>query len=228
MNDYHKSVLLREAIDGLRIKKGGKYIDATLGGGGHSFGIANKGGEIIGIDLDSEALEYVEENLKSQISNVKYQGNLKLVRGNFRDVDKISKENEFESVDGILFDLGVSSHQLDEAERGFSYSKDANLDMRMDKNLSVTASDLVNGLHKGERYELFSKMGEEPFARPISTSIIKSREIKRIETTKELADIVVRSYPKGFHKIHPATKVFQALRILVNDELNNLKETLPK
>ncbi len=224
MSNYHTSVLLKEAVEALNVTKNGKYIDCTLGAGGHAVEIINKGGFVLGIDIDKDALDFVKENLKSQISNLK----LKAVLGNFRNIDKIANENKYEKVDGILFDLGVSSHQLDTPERGFSFSKDALLDMRMDQGLSVTAKDLVNGLNKGELYELFTKLGEESFARPISNSIIRAREIKPIETTGELASVIARVYPRNLKKIHPATKAFQALRIAVNDELNSLKESLPK
>jgi len=224
MNDYHKSVLLKEVVEGLSIKKGGLYIDCTLGAAGHTQEIIKKGGKVLGLDVDEDATEYVKKNYLHLIEN----GKLKVIKANFKQIDKVAKENGYEKVDGILFDLGVSSHQLDTAERGFSFSKNAQLDMRMDRDLLVTAADLINGLNKGELYELFSKLGEESFARTISNNIIRARGIKRIETTGELSEIVFRSYPRGVKKINPATKVFQALRIAVNDELNNLKDALSK
>lgn len=224
MNKYHKSVLLHEAVDLLQVRAGEKYIDGTLGGGGHSREILEKGGIVLGIDADSDALEFVKENFQFPISN----SQLTLAKGNFREIEKIAQENGFEQVAGILLDLGVSGHQFDKGERGFSFQKDAPLDMRMDQDLSVKASDLVNILTKGELYELLTRLGEERFARSIADSIIGARRIKRIETTKELADIVVRAVPRGSKTIHPATRVFQALRIAVNDELNNLREVLPK
>ncbi len=224
MSEYHVSVLLQEILENLDIKPGKKYIDATLGGGGHTIAIANAGGEVLSLDVDEDALHYVKEKLKVQSSKLK----ITLARGNFKDIDVLAKENGFEKVSGIIFDLGVSSHQFEEGERGFSFRFDTSLDMRMDKSLSVTAADLVNGLTKGELYELFTKFGEEHFARAISDGIVRTREIKRIETTGELAKIAERAYPRGFHKVHPATKIFQALRIVVNDELNNLKEALPR
>lgn len=224
MSNYHTSVLLKETIDSLNVKKDGIYIDATLGAGGHTKEIIGRGGIVLGIDVDEDALSYVKENFKSEISSLK----LILVQGNFRNIDKIAKGKGYEKVDGILFDLGVSGYQLDTAQRGFSFSKDAPLDMRMDKSLSVTAKDLVNGLNKGELYELFTKLGEESFAKPISNSIVRAREIKPIGTTGQLSEIVARVYPRGMKKIHPATKVFQALRIAVNDELNSLEEAISK
>ena len=228
MDTYHTSVLLHEAISLLDIRSGKKYIDATLGGGGHSFEILKRGGIVLGLDMDEDAIWYVEEKVKSQKSKVKIGNELVLVRGNFREIDSIARENDFTKVAGVLFDLGVSSHHFDAAERGFSLQKDAPLDMRMDRNLSVKASDLVNGLTKGELYELFNKFGEERFAHSISDSIVSSRKVKPIQTTIELAGIVERAIKRKRSEVHPATKVFQALRIAVNDELNNLREALPK
>ncbi|OGH18840.1 MAG: 16S rRNA (cytosine(1402)-N(4))-methyltransferase [Candidatus Levybacteria bacterium RIFCSPHIGHO2_12_FULL_38_12] len=223
--NFHTPVLVEEVIRFLNVQDNKKYIDATLGGGGHSFEILRRGGSILGIDVDEEALDFVREKLKTQSSNLKTEGQLRVVKGNFKDVKAIAKENGFENVDGILFDLGVSSHQLDTPRRGFSFGKNGPLDMRMDKNLSVTAKDLVNALRKGELYELFSKLGQEYRARVISESIISARRLEKIETTGQLAEIVKRSL-KGITKTHPATRVFQALRIAVNDELNNLREAL--
>jgi len=218
MNEYHRSVLLHETIEALHVQPAGKYIDATLGGGGHSLEIIKQGGRVLGIDVDEEAIEYV----KSQYPHVS------VVRGNFKDIDQIAKQNNFVDVKGIIFDLGVSGHQFDHGKRGFSFQKDAPLDMRMDKRLSVTAADLINGLTKGELYELFTKLGEDHFAKAISNNIVSARAIKPIATTLELAKITERSYPKGYRKIHSATKIFQALRIAVNDELQSLHEALPK
>ena len=223
--NFHTPVLVEEVIRFLNVQDNKKYIDATLGGGGHSFEILRRGGSILGIDVDEEALDFVREKLKTQSSNLKTEGQLRVVKGNFKDVKAIAKENGFENVDGILFDLGVSSHQLDTPRRGFSFGKNGPLDMRMDKNLSVTAKDLVNALRKGALYELFSKLGQEYRARVISESIISARRLEKIETTGQLAEIVKRSL-KGITKTHPATRVFQALRIAVNDELNNLREAL--
>lgn len=221
MSDYHKSVLLQEAIDALQIEKGKKYIDATLGAGGHTREIIEKGGIVLGIDQDSDALSYVRENLKSHVSN----RTLQIAEGNFGNIAQIAQENGFENVSGVLFDIGVSSHQLDTNTRGFSFLTDGPLDMRMDTSKEVRASDLVNGLHKGELADLFTKYGEEPFAKRAAEAIVKARQDKQIQTTKELADIIAKNVPK-IGKIHPATKVFQALRIAVNDELHVLEEGL--
>jgi len=217
---YHESVLLQEAVDSLQVTPGKKYIDATLGGGGHTKKILEKGGIVLGIDTDEDAITFV----KNKIQNAHVVTSL----GNFKDIETIARRHAFEHVSGILFDLGVSSHQFDEGERGFSFQKEAQLDMRMNKTLGVKAADLINGLTKGELIELFIKLGEEPFAKRIAEEIVISRSKKPIETTSELADVAARAYPKGFHKIHPATKIFQALRIAVNDELNNVRIALPQ
>lgn len=224
MNNYHVSVLLQETLDALQIEPGKRYIDGTLGGGGHTGAILDKGGEVLGLDFDEDALGFVSEKLKGQIE----AGKLTTAKGNFKNIDKLAEENGFRDVDGVLFDLGVSSHHFDTAERGFSVQKEGPLDMRMDQDLGVKAADLLNVLTKGELYELFTKFGEERFAYAISNSIVRSREVKRIETTTDLVGIINRVVPKGREQINPATRVFQALRIAVNDELNNIEEALPK
>lgn len=241
MNSYHIPVLLREAIDGLHVTKGQQYIDATVGAGGHTFEILNRAGTVLGIDQDTDAIEHVKKVLqdkgiriirekKDQERNILilHYPSIYLVRGNFTDIDRIAQVCGFEEVSGILFDLGVSSHQLDTPERGFSFQKEGILDMRMDRNLSVTAGDLVNGLHKGELYELFSTLGEEKFARAVAYAIVRAREVKPIVTTNDLAEIVSRVYRGKHEGVHPATRVFQALRIAVNDERNALLTALPK
>ncbi len=224
MNNYHTPVLLQEVLDLLDVNEGKLYIDATLGGGGHALGILEKGGRVLGIDVDQEALDYVRRSLQEGENKVE---NITLVRGNFRDIDAIAKNVGFTNVDGILFDLGVSSHQLDTPERGFSF-QEGPLDMRMSKDLVVTAKDLVNGLTKNELRELFERFGEERFAKKIAQVIVEQRKKHPIETTKELADIIKRAVPYQQGRIHPATRVFQALRIVVNDELANIRTSLPK
>ena len=226
MDSYHKPVLLKEIIEALRVETGKKYIDATLGGGGHAAEILKRGGLVLGIDADEEAIRHVEENIK-------YRENLILVKENFKNINQIAREKNFDKVSGIIFDLGLSSHQVDSVQRGFSYQRNAPLDMRMDESLKVKASDLVNVLTKGELYELFTKLGEERNARAISSNIARARRIKPIETTEELSLIVQEAYGMG-KNISPKDKaltnkrVYQALRIAVNDELNNLKDALPK
>lgn len=252
MSDFHTPVLLQKVLEFLRVQKGKMYLDATIGGGGHGFEILRRGGIVLGIDCDQEAIDYVSGRWKiestrlpasparSEASRGKpaRQGkwkineeNLTLVRGNFRDLDRIARLHGFEKVSGVLFDLGVSSHQLETAERGFSFQKEGLLDMKMDPSTSsgqVTAADLINGLTKGELDELFTKLGEEHFVSPISESIVRARKVRPIKTTRELAEIVNRVFKRKHFKIHPATRVFMALRIAVNDELNALKEALPK
>jgi len=228
MNRYHTSVLLQETITALNIQSGKKYIDGTLGGGGHTFEVLKRGGKVLGIDVDDDALAFVEQKVKSQTSNVKIGENLFLVKNNFKDIDRIAREKGFASVAGILLDLGVSSHHFDTPERGFSFQYEAPLDMRMDRTLQVQAGDLVNALTKSELIELFTKLGEERFTKSIVSVIVEARKTKRIETTKELVEIVRKAVPFVKKGINPATQVFQALRIAVNDELNSLIETLPK
>lgn len=222
----HKPVLLKEVIEYLNPEKGKKYIDATLGGGGYSFEILKKGGKVLGIDQDEDAIGFVrkrwdEESKKYNLN----KENLVLVKGNFKDIQKIAHLNNFEKVSGIVFDLGLSSYQIEESGRGFSFLRDEPLDMRMDKSLKTTAADIVNTWNEEELYELFSKMGEESFSRAISNNIIRARRVAPLKSSLELAKIVVESIPEK-RKIHPATKVFQALRIVVNDELGSLKTGL--
>ncbi len=226
MNNYHTPVLLQEVLDLLDVTEGKLYIDATLGGGGHSLGIIKKCGRVLGIDVDQDALDYVKRAIKEQSLEGKEE-KITLVKGNFRDIDVIAKNFGFLNVDGILFDLGVSSHHLDTPERGFSF-EEGPLDMRMSKDLVVTAKDLVNGLTKNELRELFERFGEERFAQKIANAIVEYRKKHPIETTKELAEIIKRAVPYKKDRIHPATRVFQALRIAVNDELGNIRTALPK
>ena len=167
MTDFHTSVLLKEAVDLLNVKIDKNYIDATLGGGGHTFEILKRGGRVLGLDVDQEAIDYVNSRIKNQESRIK--NNLIVVKGNFKDIDKLARDNEFEKIAGVIFDLGVSSHQLDSGERGFSFRYDAPLDMRMDKDLQVKALDLLRVLTKGELYELFYKYGEDRFAKRVAS-----------------------------------------------------------
>lgn len=238
--EYHTPVLLKEVLELLGVKKGGRYIDATVGGGGHAEAILKAGGGILGIDCDPEALEYARKRLSQacptsrigQQADTRSLGAFKwtLVKGNFANLKKIAEEYRFKEVDGILFDLGVSSHQLETPSRGFSFNTEADLDMRMDPNLKVTAADLVNGLNEGELYELFTKLGEEHYSRQIARNICRAHRIIPIKTCNQLAEIIIKSVPSRgkFDRTHPATRVFQALRIAVNDELNNLKAALPQ
>ncbi len=224
MNNYHTSVLLQEVIDFLKIKPGHKYIDATLGGGGHTVEMLRQGGDVLGIDVDSDAHAYVESLISSRKEEL--NGSFRSAYGNFEKIDEIAHQHHFISVSGIIFDLGVSSHQFDTPERGFSFQPGP-LDMRMDGELTVTAADLINGLTRVELIELFEKYGEEPFARKIAGSIAERRIKSPFRTTEDLAEVIKRAVPKS-DGIHPATRVFQALRIAVNDEMHVLENALPK
>lgn len=217
----HTSVLLKEAIDLLDIKKDGKYIDATLGAGGHAIQIAKKGGQILGLDADPQAIKLAQTNFAAAGFSLKSQ------RANFVNLKEIATEQDFLAVEGILFDLGVGSFQFDTPERGFSFRQDAPLDMRMDPTLGVCAQDLVNGLTERELEKLFTLYGEEGYSKRIAKRVVTSRLSKPISTTLQLASLIEQTV--GFKEhIHPATRVFQALRIAVNDELNSLKDALPQ
>ena len=219
----HKPVLLKETIDLLKVQKGKQYIDCTFGFGGHSRKIIERDGKVLGIDVDEESIS-LAKGLFSHFDN------LILVSDNFRNLKEIAKRNGIEKVSGILLDLGMSSWQIDCSGRGFSFTKNEPLDMRMDKSLKVTASDLIKVLNKGEFYDLLSRLGEEGCARDIGISLIRARGIKEIKSTQDLAKIIEGIYRQKYHgksKKNPATKVFQALRIAVNNELGILKEVLP-
>lgn len=239
MNEFHQPVLLKEVIELLDIKKGKKYIDATLGGGGHSLEILKRGGKVLGLDCDPEAIKAARRYLSSACPTPNHARkrlgtgpdiSWRLAQGNFAHLKEIAESNNFTQVAGILFDLGVSSHQLESFKRGFSFKSQDKLDMRMDPTLTVTAADLVNGLNKGELNELFAKLGEERHSRHIAEAICRARRIAPITTCKQLAEIIAGAIAKrGVKiKIDPATRCFQALRIAVNDELNNLRKALPQ
>lgn len=234
MTIFHTPVMLKEVLLYLDVKPNCWYIDCTLGGGGHTKGILKAGGKVLGMDLDPEAILEVAKssNLKVEKINNHLQAvsdRLILYQTNFTALKEITHIFIDQPILGIFFDLGVSSYQLETAHRGFSFNLDAPLDMRMDPNLSVTAFNLINGLHEKELAELFQKYGDEHFAKPIARKIVQIRQDKKITTTDELARIVlsVRKRGRG-DRIHPATRIFQALRIAVNDELNNLKMALPQ
>ncbi|MEN9407049.1 MAG: hypothetical protein RLZZ455_265 [Candidatus Parcubacteria bacterium] len=223
MSNYHHTVLLHEAVDALSVQEGEKYIDATFGGGGHALEIARRGGEVLGIDVDEDALRNFRD-VSGEIS-AEVLKRIKVVKGNFIHIREIAKDKGMSDVSGIIFDLGVSGHQFDAPERGFSFMREGALDMRMDNSLSVKASDLVNGLTKGELILLFERYGEEYAARKIAEAIVSAREREPITTTVALAHIVERAIGRR-EKIHPATRIFQALRIAVNDELHVLENVL--
>ncbi|MCJ7814013.1 MAG: 16S rRNA (cytosine(1402)-N(4))-methyltransferase RsmH [Candidatus Atribacteria bacterium] len=226
-NSFHIPVLTEEILNYLNLKKGGVYIDCTLGGGGHSKAILEKiypHGLLIGMDQDIEAIETAREELKSYIDKVK------LVKGNFKNLEEILSDVKIETVSGIIFDLGVSFHQLKEKERGFSFKEDSHLDMRMDLNQEFNADILINSYSEKDLAEIFEKYGEERFSRRIARLIAMERKKENINTTKQLADLVIKSLPrtKKRHtwRIHPATRVFQAIRIEVNQELKALEKGL--
>ena len=230
MRFKHRSVLLQESIELLAVRPGEKYIDATVGGGGHAEAILKKKGIILGIDQDPEAIEAVGEHLASAcpVPRLRELGVCyRLARGNFSQLEEIALKEGFDKVKGVLFDLGVSSYQLDTADRGFSFNRVGPLDMRMDPDLKVTAADLINGLTERELDELFSKLGGERLAGCLAQAICRARRLEPIKTTVQLAEIIRRSKPRQ-GRLDPATKVFQALRMAVNDELNNLRLGLPQ
>ena len=213
MKFKHTSVMLEEAIENLITDTRGIYVDCTLGGGGHAAAIVSKldGGLLVGIDRDEDAINAATERLSGF--------NVSLVRSNFNRLDEILDDLNIERIDGAIFDLGVSSHQLDCAPRGFSYMHDAPLDMRMDTRQSQTAFDVVNHYDESRLVEIFSRYGEEKFSKRIARSIVGFRRAKTIETTGELVEIIKRSVPPMKNGGHPAKRVFQAIRIEVNDEL---------
>lgn len=215
----HESVLLTESIKYLNLNSKSIIVDCTLGYGGHSSNILKqiKDGFLYAFDQDDEAIKKANERLKN-IGN-----NYKIINTNFANIKKEINEK----VDGILFDLGVSSPQLDEAERGFSFHKDAKLDMRMDRKQKLSAYDVVNNYKEEELIKIFKTYGEEKYASSIAKGIIKARNNKQIETTLELTEIIKANVPEKYRKAsHPARKVFQAIRIEVNDELNVFEKAL--
>lgn len=224
MEFSHKSVLLNEAVSSLNIIPGGTYIDCTAGGGGHSMEIAKQlsTGRLIAIDKDPDAVEFLHRKFSSY-------GNVTIVHGDFSEIDSILSELNIPYADGILADLGVSSYQLDKAERGFSYHSDAPLDMRMSQQ-GITAKQVVNTLQKSELINILRQYGEEKFAVRIAQAIVDRREIAPIETTVDLAEIVKNAIPAAARRTggHPARKTFQAIRIYVNGELDRLDTALDK
>ncbi|GFI37056.1 16S rRNA (cytosine(1402)-N(4))-methyltransferase RsmH [Lachnospiraceae bacterium 50-23] len=225
MEFVHKSVLLHETIDGLSIKPDGIYVDGTLGGGGHAFEVCRRlgnKGSIIGIDQDAAAIEAAGARLKD------FGEKVTIVRSNYCDMKSQLHKLGIDKVDGIVLDLGVSSYQLDTAERGFSYREDAPLDMRMDTRQKMTARDIVNDYSEMDLYRVIRDYGEDKFAKNIAKHIVEARGKKAIETTGELTDIVRASIPMKYQKKsgHPSKRTFQAIRIELNRELDVLKESL--
>lgn len=231
--NYHTPVLLQEILKFLDPAPGKLFIDATVGGGGHTIELIKHGARVLAIDRDPEAIEHVKSKIKNlfwnknvSISKIKIGKDLILANANFNKIGEISREYGFSQVDGILFDLGVSSHQLEKAERGFSFQKEGPLDMRMDPTLQVTAADIINNFDQRRLNEIFKTFGQEKFSWAIARAICSARQIKPIETTGQLAQIVREVYRRG--KFDPTTKTFLATRIVVNSELLNLEEVLPQ
>lgn len=224
MEFHHISVLLNECIDNLNIRPDGIYVDGTMGGGGHSLEIAKRltTGRLICIDQDPNAHEAAGKRL------AEYKDRITFVRDNFGNIKSILDSLGIEKIEGMLLDIGVSSHQLDEAERGFSYQQDAPLDMRMNPDRPFSAYDVVNGYDEDELDRVIFTYGEERWARRIAQFIVKEREAKPIETTGELVDIIKKAVPKGARKDgpHPAKRTFQAIRIEVNGELEVLQRAI--
>jgi 16S rRNA (cytosine1402-N4)-methyltransferase len=221
----HITVLLEEAVSGLNIKPDGIYVDCTLGGAGHSIKILeqlSEQGHLYAFDQDDTALDNAKEKLSS------FEGKFTLIKSNFRNLKEELLNHDIEGVDGVLFDLGVSSPQLDEAERGFSYHQDATLDMRMDQSSSLTAYDIVNHWEYSKLVSIMFKYGEEKFAKQIARKIEAAREKQPIQTTSELVEIIKDAIPAPARRTggHPAKRTFQALRIAVNDELRSFEDAI--
>lgn len=224
MEFKHIPILLDKVIDGLKIKKDGIYVDGTLGGAGHSIEIVKRldKGKLIGIDQDTDALDKASQVLKD------HKDKVVLVHDNYKNIHNILKDLGIEKVDGIFIDIGVSSYQLDQASRGFSYHNDAPLDMRMDRSKEFSAKDIVNKYSKEEIEEILLKYGEESWGKRIAEFILEERKTGPINTTLELVDVIKKAIPKRVRMegAHPARKTFQALRIEVNGELDILEESI--
>ena len=225
MEFKHKSVLLYETVDQLNIKPDGIYVDGTLGGGGHSYEIASSlsdKGRLIGIDQDEDAIKAASERLKPFMDRVT------IVRNNYCNMDKVLDELSIDKVDGIMLDLGVSSYQLDTAERGFTYNVDAKLDMRMDQRQEVTARDIVNDYSEYDLYRIIRDYGEDRFAKNIAKHIVAARQKKPIETTFELNEIIKAAIPMKVRATggHPSKRTYQAIRIELNRELEVLENSI--
>lgn len=223
---YHEPVLKEEVLEYLRIFEGGKYIDCTLGDAGHAVEILRRGGKVLGLDVDESSLKRAEGRIK----DLGLEKNFKKVSGNFKDIEKLAEQNGFKEVDGILYDLGYSSSQLDDDDKGLSFLADKPLDMRLDKSLGITAADLLNTLSEQQLANLFYDYSDERYAKRFANCIVSARKVKKLRSTKELSELIVNVAPPDYEhgRIHPATRVFQALRIAVNDEVSNLESSLPR
>lgn len=227
MEFQHKSVLLRETIDSLKVKPGGIYVDGTLGGGGHAFELCSrlgKDGRLIGIDQDEAAISAASERLSE------YKGQVTIVRSNYSRMPQVLDELGIGKVDGIYLDLGVSSYQLDTPERGFTYREDVPLDMRMDQREPMTAADIVNTYSEEKLYRVIRDYGEDKFAKNIAKHIVRKRQEKPIETTGELVEAIKAAIPARVRATggHPAKQTFQAIRIELNGELEVLESSIDR
>lgn len=225
MSDFHTPVLLREVIEGLKVKKGLWYVDATAGGGGHTGEILRLGGFVLALDQDEVAIERLKIRFKEEIK----EGRLLLVQDNFSNLPEITKRLELRNIYGILLDLGMSTYQIKQSGRGFSFMSDEPLDMRMWQGLQKTAADIVNTYSENDLAYVFTKFGEDVLASKIAQAIVEFRRGQKIQTTGQLGSLVNSVYTLAHRheRIHPATRIFQALRIEVNDELTVLKQVLP-
>lgn len=223
MEQYHIPVMFDECMEALQVKDGGVYFDGTLGGGSHTFGLLSRGGKVIATDLDDDAIEYC----RRRYENSPFAENLTVVKSNFKNFTSVINKAGIKKIDGAILDLGISSHQVDEAERGFSFRQDSRLDMRMDRSQELTAYEIVNEWPQEKLTNVIFDYGEEKFARRIASNICRYRQKKNIETTLELAEIVRHSVDSATMKNgHPAKRTFQAIRIAVNDELGGLGDVL--
>jgi len=219
MNTYHIPILVTEIVTGLRVEKEKKYIDATIGGGGHALEIVKRGGILLGIDADREAVEFSKGTLQNE-------KNWKVVQGNFRDIEEIARAEGFGEVDGVLFDLGVSSRQLDDAGKGFTYRSDAaRLDMRFDQTKGETAADIIQRSSEDELNEIFSTFGEEERSRAIAHALARARKVKGIETAGDMRAVIESVVGNGGAN-EVVSRIFQALRMAVNDEIGSLEKGL--
>ena len=218
--------MVKEVLNFFNVTKGRKYIDCTLGDGGHSIEILKRGGLVLGLEVNEEQFAKALERMKSEDLEKNFIGEI----GNFKYIENLAIKHNFSQVDGILFDLGYSSSELEDGNLGLAFSSDQPLDMRLDKSLSVTASDLINTLPQKSLEKLFFEFGEERMSKKFVEAIINTRKLKKIQTTKELSDLLVSESPLNYEnkRMHPATRVFQALRIAVNTELENLSLSLPR
>jgi len=223
--EYHIPVMLAESLKFLQVKACRKYIDATLGDGGHTIGILKLGGEVLGIDVNEGSLDRARKRIDAE----NLGGHFVWARGNFKDIDRIAKDKGFDQVNGVLFDLGVSTTQVKDERMGLSFNSEYEPDMRLDDKLGVKAFDLINGLYEKELADMFWEFGEERYAKKFAKEIVRARELERISSAKQLADIARKAFP-GYEngRLHPATRLFMALRIAVNNELENLKSALPR